>query len=627
MNKNFKYRLITSLLCFIIFTCSLGAFTTVSSGRVYAEKDKKEMNNEQAREQAPSIESLSGIVMNIDTGTIIYEKDAYKKHYPASITKVMTALIAIEKGDMNSTVTLSDAAVDNTPRDSSNIALSYGEKLTLKNALYGMLLSSANEAAYAIAEHIGGSLPAFCDMMNSKAAELGCKNTHFVNASGLHDKDHYTCAYDMALIGCAAYKLTDFRAISSTLTYTIPPTNLNTERVLWHGDDMLFSSSEYYNQYVTCGKTGYTDEANGTLITFAEKDGQRLVCVVMDVVPSSKTFTDTTKLLDFCFNNYHYIKPLEHFSFSKLENDSSVLQNYYSSLPHQLPNLSTDTDYSLYVRTYINPDNIDRNIVLFSATDSEIVGRIELSFEGEKLGEVDIINNDFISPVPSELTTEDTSSSKGGFKFHFYYVIIFVIIVVLVLIFVEIHMIQKRERQRKRIHSYPYKKASGTNKKKNAEGTASQDEQTHKKKTHSKSTHANKTHSKTGTSGERIDHLAANSSHVNKTHSKSSTASERIDHLAANSSHVNKTHSKSATTGERIDHLAAIHTHGDSMYGDHKKKKTHSDHAQNDHTKVKRSKTAAINHSETAPAGEQNEAKESAPKNVLGSIYSDFDNF
>ena len=403
-----------------------------------------------ARTPAPAITTLSGIVMDIDSGTILYEKDAYTKRYPASITKIMTALIALEKGDLSDTITMSKEAVDNTPSDSSNIALDYDEKMNLKDAMYAMLLNSANDSAYGIAEHIGGSLSGFCDMMNAKAAELGCQNTHFSNASGLTAADHYTCCYDMALIGRAVYAYSEFKDISSTMTYTIPATNKNTERVLWHGDNMLFESSDYYYAYATCGKTGYTTEAHGTLITFAEKDGHRLVCVLMDVLPASTTFTESAALLDFCFDSFHIIQPLENFSFEKDDESSAMLDNYYHSLTHGLPNLSTDTSYTLYVRNYITSENIERTVVMNDSSDSEIAGKIVFSFEGQTLGEVNIINNDYIRPMAPTVKDNTASNKKPHFEFHAYYIIIIAIVIILLILLIEVNALQKkRMKQRK----------------------------------------------------------------------------------------------------------------------------------------------------------------------------------
>lgn len=496
MNKRFLNRLISYTLCLALgIAVIFGSAKPASIVFADPENDSESTENDQSestdsennsdndsdtstpgdasknndRTPPPAITTLSGIVMDIDTGTILYEKDIYTKRYPASITKVMTALIALEHGNLNDIVTVSENAVDNTPSDSSNIALTYDEQLTLRDAMYAMLLNSANDAAYAIAEHIAGSLPAFCDLMNQKAEELGCKNTHFSNASGLTATDHYTCVYDMALIGRAAYALSDFIEFSSTLTYTIPPTNKNVERVLWHGDGMLFESSDYYYPYAVCGKTGYTTDANGTLITFAEKDGTRLVSVLMDVLPASTTFTESATILDFCFSSFHTFQPLAGFTFEKESSESAVLSNYYHNLQHTMPNLTADTTYTLYTRNYINSENIEKTVIMDDTSDSPVVGRIVFSFEGQTLGEVEIINKDYTNAPPPAVVTEKTTAKKARFEFHWYYLLILAIIIIMFVILFEVHALQKQRKRRKKVHSYPVelpKKAENKEKKK-----------------------------------------------------------------------------------------------------------------------------------------------------------------
>lgn len=158
-------------------------------------------------------------------------------HYPASITKIMTTLLALENGNLSDMVTFSDDAINNT--EGSGIARDYGEQMTLEQCLYGVMLESANECAYAVAEHVGGTVENFVDMMNAKAKELGCTNTHFANPHGLQDENHYTTAHDMALIAQAAYQNETFRIIIGTKMYTIPPTNKHAEEtVLRNHHDM-----------------------------------------------------------------------------------------------------------------------------------------------------------------------------------------------------------------------------------------------------------------------------------------------------------------------------------------------------------------------------------------------------
>ena len=223
----------------------------------------------------PEIVSASGIVMEADTGTILYEKNINDVHYPASITKILTTLLAIENSSMDEVVTFSYDAVHKT--EGSGIARDVDEQMTMEQCLYAIMLASANECAYAVAEHVGGDIGTFVQMMNDRAAQIGCQNTHFNNCNGLPDEQHYTSAYDMALIAREAYKNEAFRIICGTKTYTIPFTNKHTdaETYLQNHHQMLYplKTRKYLYDYCTGGKTGYTTVANNTLVTYAEKDG------------------------------------------------------------------------------------------------------------------------------------------------------------------------------------------------------------------------------------------------------------------------------------------------------------------------------------------------------------------
>ncbi|MBQ8278726.1 MAG: D-alanyl-D-alanine carboxypeptidase [Roseburia sp.] len=255
--------------------------------------------------------SPSAIVMEVSTGTILYEKNSREALYPASITKIMTVMIALEHCDLDEIVTFSDASIDNT--EGSGIARDYGEQMTMEDCLYAIMLASANECAYAVAEHVAGSIEAFADLMNEKAAELGCVNTHFANPHGLHDDNHYTCSYDMALIGRAAYENETFRIITGTKARMIPPTNKHEEETPLQNHNKLlhrYQSGNYVYEYCTGGKTGYTTDANSTLVTFAEKDGMALVSVVMNT-DSVSEWTDSIAMFDYGFDNFHLISVAE----------------------------------------------------------------------------------------------------------------------------------------------------------------------------------------------------------------------------------------------------------------------------------------------------------------------------
>ena len=255
--------------------------------------------------QGKAVQAASAIVMDMDTDTILYAKGIYDTRYPASITKVMTCMVALENNkDLDVTITCGDEVFE-IEEGSSHLGIHPGEKLTLRQALYGLMLESANDLANAIAVYTSGSVSAFADLMNEKAESLGCVNTHFVNPHGLHDDDHYVCAYDMALIAQAAYQNPVFREIVSTTMYTIPKTNkTKEERYIVNHHKMIQEDSEYYQDWCTGGKTGFTDQAWNTLVTFGEKNDLRLVCVVLHENGLQHSYPDSTDLLNYGFDNF-----------------------------------------------------------------------------------------------------------------------------------------------------------------------------------------------------------------------------------------------------------------------------------------------------------------------------------
>lgn len=245
----------------------------------------------------------SAILMEVDTGAILYSKNINEKLYPASTTKMMTALLVVENCQMDEVVTFSDAAIDNTERGSSRIGIMKGEQLTVEECLYGLLLGSANEVAYGLAEYVGGDLESFVKMMNDKAAELGCTNTHFANASGLPDPEHYVSALDLATIARAFFSNETLCMISGTSKYVIGPTNKTQEERPLENHHKMISGKKYAYDGIVGGKTGFTNDARQTLVTCAQRDGMKLICVVMKD-ESPYQFTDTADLLDYGFASF-----------------------------------------------------------------------------------------------------------------------------------------------------------------------------------------------------------------------------------------------------------------------------------------------------------------------------------
>ncbi len=253
---------------------------------------------------APDIQAQTAILIDIDTGQILLEKGMDQKMYPASLTKIMTALIATEEGDPQEVITMSREAVFSLPYGCSHIALTDGEQLTLLDALYATMLPSANDAANGVAEHLSGSIEAFAERMNQRAAALGATNTHFVNPSGLPDPNHYTTARDLALITMQALRQPLFTQIWGTVQYTMGPTNKqDKERYFWNQTGLLVNNGYNY-AYCTGGKLGWTEEAKHTLAAVAEKDGRRLLCILMKNTVMAENFKEAARLFEYGFNSF-----------------------------------------------------------------------------------------------------------------------------------------------------------------------------------------------------------------------------------------------------------------------------------------------------------------------------------
>lgn len=252
----------------------------------------------------PQIEGEAAVVMDAETGAFLYSKNMEAKEYPASITKIMTTLVALENGDLDSKVKFSDWAVNSLEEGSSRLWMEVGEKITLRQALYGVMLESANDCANAVAEKVGGSEEKFAEMMNQKAAKLGCINTHFVNAHGLHQENHYTCARDMALIARAAMENPTFAEIAKTIEYIIPESKtVSQEHVLVNHQKMLYKEGFYYKGCLG-GKNGFTEASLNTLVTVAERKGRRLICVILRTNGPDKICWETKDLLDYGFKKF-----------------------------------------------------------------------------------------------------------------------------------------------------------------------------------------------------------------------------------------------------------------------------------------------------------------------------------
>lgn len=366
--------------------------------------------------KASSIVAESAILMEASTGLILYEKNMDEKQYPASVTKIMTALVAIENSSLDEVLTYSKEAVYGIEYGSSNIAVEVGEKLTMEQSLYAMMLESANEVCLGVAEHIAGSVSAFVDMMNERAKELGCTNTHFVNPNGLHDDNHYTTAHDMALISQAAIENETFRKITGTKQYTIPETNKKEARTwIKNHNQMLYGYKYPKYEYENCigGKTGYTSMAKSTLVTFAEKDGMTLIVVVLKTLGPSyeqNEYTDTTKLFDYGYNNF----TLTNVEDSSVTTDSSLFTRYSGLLNEDNPLIYVDPKTKIVLPNDVSLKNVTQSITYNSLNTfhegENIIGTIDYTYGQTSLGTGNIIYN--IQDITKLTTNTQVDANK-----------------------------------------------------------------------------------------------------------------------------------------------------------------------------------------------------------------------
>lgn len=396
-----------------------------------------------------NISAKSAIIMDLSTGLILYEKNIHDVHYPASITKIMTTLLGLENSSLGETVTFSQNAIFGIEAGSSHIGIDVKEQLTVEQCVYGIMLESANEVSLGLAEHVSGTSEEFADMMNAKAKSLGCKNTHFVNPNGLHDDNHYTSAYDMALIAKAAMENNTFRQITSTKKYIIPPTNIQKEtRYLRNHHQMLnpYNYPKYEYEYCIGGKTGYTTDSKWTLVSFAEKDGMELVCVVMNALgPTSEIneYTDTINLFNYCFENYATYSIGNKDESLETENPLFTKFNPFFDInnsPIQISNnasivLPIDADFKDAVRSI----NFYSDISLKEGNN--VIGDISYTYGGRNVGSSNIIYKMEDSPAlvnstpVDEIFVEEVTSNKTKknlFPFIIGFAILFLLIIIII---------------------------------------------------------------------------------------------------------------------------------------------------------------------------------------------------
>lgn len=275
-----------------------------------AEDTIVEFTNSNSTSETTNVEILSDAAILIDskTGTVLYSKNANKKMYPASTTKILTAILAIENSNLSDKAITSYKAISLIPAGYSSAYLSEGEEMSVEHLLEVLLVHSANDAANVLAEHVSGSIEKFVELMNEKLIELGCTDTHFVNTNGIHSDDHYTTASDMAKIFQYCIQNSTFREIISMKSCIIPATNKSKVRKYNNTNDLINPDYKYYLSSCVGGKTGYTSQAGNCLVSLCSKDDLELICVVLKASQLSSTissrYSDSFNLYKYGYSNY-----------------------------------------------------------------------------------------------------------------------------------------------------------------------------------------------------------------------------------------------------------------------------------------------------------------------------------
>lgn len=409
-NNRFVCLFLTlAILCHGFWSVSFTAYATAEELKAEAEARKAlpvQTNDIDNWPAGPAISAESAILMDANTGIILYAKNIHQRSYPASTTKILTCLIAMERGNLDDMVSFSHDAVFSVPTDASHIGMDVGESITLEQCLYGILVGSANEVANAVGEYISGSIDDFVADMNKRAAELGCADSHFVNTNGLPDDDHYTTAYDLALIASAFYQNEMLCKIDNTARYHFEPTATQPDDFYLKNKHQLISGEIAYEGIVG-GKTGYTDAARQTLVTCAERNGMKLVCVVFKE-ESPTQFTDTVELFDYGFNNFQVMNISENEDKYQMES-SGFFQTGNDIFGSSKPILSIDSDSYVIIPNTISFADLDSDID-YNVSDENRIAQITYSYHDTYVGSAYLnLASDSTSPYEFATNVETTN--------------------------------------------------------------------------------------------------------------------------------------------------------------------------------------------------------------------------
>lgn len=365
--------------------------------------DPVQSNRDSNWPHATQVDASGAVLMDADTGAVLYGQNPDKKLYPASITKLMTAILAYENLDLDDTVTFSAAAVNGIDRDSSNIGIDVGESLSVYDCLRAMIISSANEVALGLAEKVSGSETKFAALMNKKAKELGCTNTSFVTPNGLQDTNHYTTAHDMALIAKAYFDIPELAEISDIQSYTIEPSEGQPDEIKLYSSNKFLTGEKQYEGIVG-SKTGYTSQARHTLVTCCKRGKMRLIAVVLKEESPSQ-YDDTIKLFNYGFKNFEHIHVADYETQYSMAGAGFMRQGDDIFGKSAAPFTVSSSDY-LTVPNGVKWDDLTSEFVYedskdgnksedsgarYTANGEKIMGTVSYTYSKTKVGEANLI--------------------------------------------------------------------------------------------------------------------------------------------------------------------------------------------------------------------------------------------
>lgn len=402
-------------------------------------------------------DAKAAMLIELNSNTIVYSLNADERIYPASLTKIMTCILALEYGELDDLLTVTDTALLNLDIAGSTADLQAGEQMTLKDMLYCMMLSSANEACNVVAEYISDDIESFVELMNQKAAALGCTGTHFVNTHGLHDENHYTTVRDISIMARYAWQNPVFREITSTATYTVPATNRSEERNLSSTNYLINTSytDKYYYSKAAGIKTGFTTPAGGCLVSTA-KDGNleflSVVCGCETVAQEDgsyleERFVATKNLFEYGFENFAFVQVVTTLEMSgtvpvtlSAGKDTVVVhpaQDFYALLPDPYDKEGITTEFTLS----------GGSTSLEAPLEAEqVVGTLTVYYNGTELGSVDLATTTAVA----RSTVAYTGKQTKGFLSRYWWAVLLILVALLILAVVMLARARNRRIRRRR---------------------------------------------------------------------------------------------------------------------------------------------------------------------------------